>query len=130
MYVYEYLGIIKDMRDKKDEGPQNFLGLKWFTGLELRILNRKSSTTHTENQKKQRSAKILCLLLLLNVPLITIILRHFCILIIISIMNRQLAVVINLYCMEYKFLFYIISYERDVAIYMKPYHAYISVQYY
>ena len=54
MYVYEYLGIIKDMRDKKDEGPQNFLRLKWFTGLELSILNRKSSTTHTENQKQDK----------------------------------------------------------------------------
>ena len=57
MYVYEYLGIIKDMRDKKDEGPQNFLGLKWFTGLELSILNRKSSTTHTENQKNKEVLK-------------------------------------------------------------------------
>ena len=54
MYVYEYLGIIKDMRDKKDEGPQNFLRLKWFTGLELSILNRKSSSTHTENQKTKK----------------------------------------------------------------------------
>ena len=58
MYVYEYLGIIKDMRDKKDEGPQNFLRLKWFTGLELSILNRKSSTTHTENQKNKEVLKV------------------------------------------------------------------------
>ena len=57
MYVYEYLGIIKDMRDKKDEGPKNFLRLKWFTGLELSILNRKSSTTHTENQKNKEVLK-------------------------------------------------------------------------
>ena len=44
--------------------------------------------------------------------------------------THNLDVFINIYCMEDKFLFYIISYERDVAIYMKPYHAYISVQYY
>ena len=44
--------------------------------------------------------------------------------------THNFAVFINIYCIEDKFLFYIISYERDVAIYMKPYHAYISVQYY
>ena len=39
-----------------------------------------------------------------------------------NINNEQTThnLTINIYCMEDKFLFYIISYERDVAIYMKP----------